>query len=923
MNHDLFQQSDLPYAPLPAAAHQAARSSILKCGYSEQALLEQYSFSLNKDTAITLNTLAFAHPVHRNPGEYAGLTVFNAVNGHSDEALVEILARSAAPFHLIHRGDRFSFWASACHNNVVEPKAVKKEITYDELDATLSEFSVDLRPQRIVDVKLGRDTFTIFRDLQPLQLSFWAADVNRTLLVKYFAEAVDALRTSDVHLPDETIIDIAVQLLGATILADTGVFGDEMRLAVPSLTKLVDVAVRHFPRYFQRDLLKYDQAVEQAYRWLRQVRYAGFVPDMLSAIYAKAYRIEQRKVLGRFDTPLYLTRRIWKNIPAEYLPPNQRVTADMTCGWGSFLIAGHERLSGLHDCKESSLRELLHGNDKDFSAAKLAGLGLLLSTSEDSWHTDHEDTLTSDWLSRQQPNIIVGNPPFGGDRKKSQVDEKKRYEQANAFLELALKWLAPDGYLAMLMPSSFIGAEASPELRKKLLETCDVLELWEIPNGVFSDAAVQVVVVFAQKRDRLRSNSHNPVRVRTVQLETLEDPKNPDVFTASGLVVDQSIWNEKARKSKNSKNTYIMDYRIILPEYAWRAIASNCVNLDICAEVIRGAIVGQKLENKRWRDYPHPEPVPWLTGVKDVMPPSRPFFIDYTQAATIIYPNDLEEPRKNKDSKRDKEHSFTGMKVLVPYDPNPTWGKRVRVAIERRNHYLSDSFWVIAPMPFAYSMHITCEVLAAVLSWDVSNAWVIEHLKSPAIPKRAMNTIPFPKDLSKEDCEDLTQAVLQLEKAAYANEPEPEEANQTIDTILKAAYHLDETTFERLRLVKEWDRNPHITLDPQPDSSKANWRLSGSVDSIDAVQGTITLWMEGFHDLQTVRIVPSMPGWMLRPGAAFDTKIPRVYVRKGSIDLDAIDWGTFQPHLYTYMSEEELLDELFERLRRDEADRVR
>lgn len=359
-----------------------------------------------------------------------------------------------------------------------------------------------------------------------------------------------------------------------------------------------------------------------------------------------------------------------------------------------------------------------------------------------------------------------------------------------------------------------------------------------------------------------------------------------------------------------------MDHWVILPEYAWRAVASHCVNLQGLVETTKGGSEG-KPENRKKGKYP--KQVPWLDGVKDVM--KRPFsaidIIDYSPTTTITYPDDLERPRLA------KEHILAGTKVLVPYDPNPTWGKRARVAIERKGYYVSDSFWVIAPTSMAQRLHITCEVLAAVLSWDVSNAWIVEHLKSPAIPKRAINTIPFPKDLSEEDCKNLTQAVLQLEKAAHANQPEPEEANQTIDVILKAAYRLDEVTFERLRQVKEWDRKPQITLDPQPDPGKANWSLSGSVDSIDAEQGTITLWMEGFDELQTVRIVPSMPGWMLRPDAAFDTKIPRAYVRKDGIDPDSIDWGTFQPHPYTYLSEEELLDELFERLRRDEADRVR
>ena len=918
-NLHLFQDFDLPYTPLPQAAYDAARLSLLNRDFPENAILNDYSMSSrSKDHTIKINVLAFAHPTHRNPAEYASFTLYNAVNGQRDEALVPILAESAAPFHLIHRDNKFSFWASAFRNNKPEPIPVKSDISYDQLDEVLSNYAVDLKPQRIIDVKQGRETFTlpIFRDIYPLQLSLWAADVTRDLLVEHFAQAVEVLRRharnrGDTHAYDLPVTSLAIQLLGAIILADTGVLGDNFRLNDVTLSRLITAAHSKFDTYFQLDLFEtYSDAAEEAYRLLRLIRYAGFVPDMLSEIYTRAYSKEQRRKLGRFDTPLYLTRRIWENIPVEYLPPDQRYTADMTCGWGSFLVAGHERLSNLSDTR-LSLRENLWGNDIDPFTAKLAGLGLLLSTSEDSWHIDHEDALDWKWLEKHQPNIIVGNPPFGSIQDSSLTGEDGWYEEANKYFKHAIERLAADGYLAMLMPSSFTSALASPGLRKQLLETCDVSELWELPAEVFSGPAVQTVVIFAQKKEK---HAHNPVRVRTVQPKTLRGLKGSGMFafTASSLVIDQSAWNKK-RKSKGSKNTHFIDYQIILPEYTWQAICSHTLNLQEYVDIIKGASVG-KPENRK-TDYPFPKQILWLTGVKQVM--KRPFFIDYEQATTITYPNGLERPRL------DKEHILAGKKVVLVYDPHPTWGKRNKLAIVQEGYYVSDSFWVVAPTLLAQQTHhITCEVLAAILNWDVSNAWIIEHLKSPAIPKRAMNTIPFPKNLSVDNCIALTEAVWKLEEAAKANRPEPREATLAIDTILKAAYRLDNATFERLRKIAEWDNNPQITLDPEPDHQKANWFLSGVVDSIDAEQGTITLWMEGFDELQTVRIAPSMPGWMLRPNAAFRTKILEDYVEEGRIDEDIIDWGIFRPQPNTYMSQEELFEELSTLLHEDDKNRI-
>ena len=928
LNSNLFQGSEVPHQPLPKVAYETARTSLLKLNFPENAILDDYSFS-TKQHSFTTNALAFTHPIHRNPAEYAGFTLYNATNQLSDEEIVSILTASGAFFHLVHRDNRFAFWASTIRNGNPEPRPVESNIIYEQLYEVLSHYEVDLKPEKIINVKQGRDTFTlpIFRDIHSLQLSFWAADVTRKLLVEHFAQAVDVLRRHarqrhDTRAHDLPVTSLAIQLLGAVILGDTGVLGNNVRLhadEVP-LNQLVATAYDRFNTYFEPDLFeKYWEAAEEAYRLLRLIRYAGFVPDMLSEIYTRAFSKAQQKKLGGYYTPLYLTRRIWENIPVEYLPPDQRYVADMTCGWGSFLIAGHERLSNLVD-SPSSLLENLRGNDNEPFTAKLAGLGLLLSTSEDSWHVDYENALDWRWLNIKQPNIIVGNPPFGSQQNSSLTGEDGWYEEANKYFQYAIEKLAPNGYIAMLMPRSFTSSLASPSLRQELLEECDLAEIWELPTGVFSGATARTIVLFAQKK---KNQLHLPVRIRTVQPRTLDYLKETGIFTftASGLVTDQSKWSNPANSaSASSKNAYIMDYHIILPEHKWRAIRSQCMNLQDCANIIKGASVG-KPENRRWSEYSSPKKVLYLTGVKDVL--KRPFFVDYSQAKVMVYPNDFEEPRKSRIPERDNEHILAGKKVVVVYDPDTTWGRRNKLAIIQEGYYVSDSFWVVAPRSLIQeTQNITCEVLAAVLSWDVCNAWIIEHLKSPAIPKRAMKTIPFPKSLTGDDCNALTKAVLQLEAAARANQPVPEEANQTIDTILKRAYHLDDAIFEQLRKIKEWDEKPEITLDPQPDLNKADWFLSGIVDSVNAEQGTITLWLEGFGELQTVQIVPSMPGWMLRPGAALRTKIPVSYVKDGIIDPTNADWSIFRPQPYTYMSEEELLRELSNLLHEDDRNRV-
>jgi hypothetical protein len=902
-------QKYLSYEALPINARDAAYDGFVNVGFSREAILDEYSLSDEAGKQVKINALAFAHTKYRTLSEYAGFTLYNATNELSNEALVRVLAQSTAPFHLIHRQTYFSFWASSVQDNQVEPFLVASSISYDQLQNVLDDYSIDLNPQRIIDVKQGRSQFThpaFASKVEPLQLSLWAMDVTRPLLLKHFGNAVNQLREN--LAKEEVVVDIATQLLGIAILADTGVLGDEVRKdeTKRDLSRLISLAHNYFPNYFKVDLFnKYFDIANQAYHLLRQIRYVGFVPDMLTELYTEAYNIERRKELGRYDTPLYLTRRIWQTIPVEFLPPKERVIVDMTCGWGSFLLAGYERLSHLHDMKNFSLRDFIHGNDKDPLAARLAGLGLLISTSEDSWHVDATDALQWKWLNTNRPNIIVGNPPFEGDRRKTSPNRNKRYQKADQFLKQAISRLSPGGYLAMLMPQSFGVAEASPTLRKYLLEHSDLLELWELPIGIFPDATAGTLVIFAQKVGGPHKIREMPTRVRTLQRQTREKFEKLGVFTSSNITPSQSAWGENSRRSKNSQNTHLMNYKLVLSEEVWKNIHSVSLNLQDVAIVFQGAIAGNP-KRWRWKDYPSPKQVPWLIGAQEVIP--RQFYIEYGKASTIIYPNELEEPRKSKNPEYDKEELLLGRKILLTSNQNPSWGKRVTVAIEDRGGYcVSNSFWVVALDPKAKISNLSLKVIAAVLNWKVSNAWIVEHLKYTKINEFAIKYIPFPRNLIETDCRLLAEMVDKFQFAVVHNQPEPKDAIQVVDSILKSAYELDEETYKRLSMIYEWDKEPKITLDTQPDTD-ARWKISGVVEDVNALGGTIKLWLNGLDYFETVPIVSTMPGWMLRPNVAFRTTIPRRCVREQS--LANVSWGSFFPQENTYLNDEEIFDQL-------------
>ncbi|WP_129626111.1 HsdM family class I SAM-dependent methyltransferase [Candidatus Oscillochloris fontis] len=901
------------FVPLPDNARQAVYDSLIQRGFARKAILDSYNFT-SRNVDLKLNMLAFADPVRRTPAEYAGCVVYNATNDLTEREIVSVLAPTAAPFHIIHREDRFSFWASTLDGKTIQPVELGTAISYSQLSQILQEYRVDFAPEQIVSVKQGRSQFVHphLRKLEPLQLALWAIDITRDTLVDKFGQAVTQLRNDMGDRPDisdREITGLAIQMLGATILADTGIFDESMRQQGLnlSLDRLFFTAAERYPTYFRSRhfFLRNYEKIERAYTILRQIYYSAFVPDMLSALYTKAYSKEQRKKLGFYDTPLYLTRRILQNIPIEFLPPDHRVIVDMGCGWGSFLIAGTERLSQLSDMRGRSLREHIIGNDIDTFTAQLAGLGLLLATSEDSWHIEHEDARQWPWIETHNPGIIVGNPPFRGRRDLPETlddlmpteGKRTRVEAANAHIDLAIRRVRPGGYIAMIMPQSFLISEAAPKIRHNLLENCDITEIWELPRRVFPDAKVHPMVLFARKESEKRKTIF-PIRTRNIQNGTIEEFVKSGIFTASSINSD--IYPSKSNKvTINTTKNDIISKSVILSNLDWNMIRQKCNDITLLATIFPGTIRGIKTEKKRWLNYSSQSNILWLTDARRIM--SRSWYINYDAAISATYPRDFEEPRL------ENKHLLDSEKIIMIASPNTSWGRRAKAVVERRGYHVSHSFWVVSPNTET-NPHLSKEALTAIINWHVSNAWIAEHRSYPWIERRIIDTIPIPCDLSPDDCRSLTDAVQKIELAANANQQLPEEAVQSIDTILRRAYDLDDATYARLRAISAWDERPQITLDPQPDRSIADYVVSGIVEDVQPEQGVVSLWISDFDDIQTVPIDPLMPGWMLRPETPFRAKIPFANKRKRS--LDGVVWNSFAPQQHTYQDEKELVQEL-------------
>lgn len=910
-------------APLPPPAARALRDGLESRGFLPEAIVQNYRFTGPEGRQVTSEALAFTDPVGRAPARHAGVIAFGAWDGEDPLALVPLLAGSAAPIQVIHHDGRFSLWGTGIRRDYLDRSSIvaiplDPDIAYADLGGRLAAFGEDLTPGRLADVKAQRARFAhaAFAGIEAVQLNLWAIEATRGILVDRFGAAVHALRAgAPAPAPaseDDPLLQVAVQMLAATILGDTGVLGEGLRAAGTGagLMPLLMAAQQHFHRYFQPEMVaRAGHAAEDAYGLLRGLSYAGFVPEMLTELYRKAYPPEEVKALGRYDTPLDVTRRMWATLPVELLRPEERVAVDMTCGWGSFLIAGYERLTGLPDQLGEAIRDQLVGND--LTAGWLARLGLLISTSRDSWHVDQEDALRWSWLdspAHPRPGIIVGNPPFGGNRKtgtgvsRDEDGVAHRSQLADRFLDRAVDRLAPGGLLAMILPQAFTIAQASAGARKRLLRACDVQEIWELPIGVFA-AQAGTVALFARKAPPPRGT---PVRVRALQpgdrsrfaAAPLAAPAR--AFTASALAPDQSAWDEKARPSEGSKNDHQIAYTTTLPWRTWASLGER--ELREVAVIFPGCIKGSERRRRRRSEGRAPKAMGWLTGVKNTMP--RQLVLRYEQADEILYPDDLEEPRLTRGA------ILAGPKLLLASDPNPSWGQRTKVALDRKGYCVSDSFWVLVPTAAAAAGGITLEVLAALTGWLVGNGWIVEHLKYPKIRADTLRRLPIPRDLPPEVCEALTSAVRELEAVAAGDgHVESSPAWGRINNLLTAAYDLDDQTLFRLQAIAGWGAG---SGPPFTSTSVPTRTVRGVVECVDGQSERLQLWLSGFEGTHSVPIDDEMPGWLLRPGATFVTTLPRQLVREGILPSGEAGttlwgWGGFRPQDFAYLDEADLL----------------
>lgn len=218
---------------------------------------------------------------------------------------------------------------------------------------------------------------------------------------------------------------------------------------------------------------------------------------------------------GQFRTP----RHIIKLVADLVQPQLGNKIADPACGSGGFLLGAYQYIvtelakkagsknlipdedgfvrtsvaAGLTENAQAILSASLWGYDIDQTMVRL-GLMNLMMHGIDEPHVDYKDTLSKSYTEEAEYDIIMANPPFTGSIDKGDINENLQLSTTKSellFVENIYRLLKKGGTAGVIVPQGvlFGSGKAFKDLRKILVDRCDLEAVITLPSGVFKPYA--------------------------------------------------------------------------------------------------------------------------------------------------------------------------------------------------------------------------------------------------------------------------------------------------------------------------------------------------------------------------------------------------------------------------------------------------
>lgn len=498
-------------------------SAFKEIGYSEEMRLESVSFVGENATPHTAKVVFYSDSIRRD-SETAVIAIQETVSAEHPDYEKEIKPYYGlgtpiivlAEYRKLREGSEPRI--SVCGLDQKDNFKIENDnvIPFSKFKEYVKRNRENFSPRKLEEVKFDPSQSRKFK-VEPYLFDRILKISEKELVQRYHTGLNEIIESSPND--EKAVYENSLILLASRILRDKLTVEKKDTWSVNSVSDLIEGA-KGINEYFNIPL-KYRKILEPLLDFLpSHFDYSQLGIEALGHFYEKAILNKKiKQEFGIYYTQPIIAKTILKRMPIEEIRPTERRLLDPTCGSGSFLVAGYERLTQATylkvpvDERHKNLINTMYGNDVDEFAAKIAKLTLLLfyPPHKNNWKVSHENALEMNFtknitnkLGNKKPTIIVGNLPFRFKNNNTKAIGRSR-ESSSIIFEKCLELLEDKGIMGIILPESFVLYEHHEDklLRRKLVNDYQIIDRWKLPAMWFNNTNHPAIALIIKKEKPL------------------------------------------------------------------------------------------------------------------------------------------------------------------------------------------------------------------------------------------------------------------------------------------------------------------------------------------------------------------------------------------------------------------------------------
>lgn len=700
---------------------QEIRSAFASVGYGQNSVTENFPFALQQSNDTSKDALPIVAFWQKPYDQFSSALAVRAFKDDEPRHLskhIRVLARDLwLPYLITLTRDTYKCWESLPLNGAAGPQRSQEPLFMcprGELEHNLQRHKGKVSPERISQQKHHFRQMALYEaSSSPSSFFEWAFEPTRKQLYRHMSKVTRSVAEIQLGVDEEERARWLLRLLAARIALDKGWY-DSHNISRADGEDLI-CAARDYPGYTQESPYAQEIASVVAEE-LPLINMTAVDSALLSQIFqSSALPSGLRRQWKLYPTPAHVAWKMMKSLPVETIPSANRRIWDGTCGTGSLLVAGLERLRTADSSADAAsflkhASQMVKGNDQQTVLTEATRVALDLDIGKPlEWDLTSMEVrrVNFDRLS-SQPTIVVGNPPFEAHSGK--------LERAIGILSHYLEQLSVGGLISIIVPKTLLsgGLTGGKRLREDLLDKLEILEVWDLVRGTFPGANSDAAVISGRRLGAISDRS-GPVLWRF-----MSDKSYPPLLDMADT---QTLWRKGVDRAIDPP--LLLRLRKAVKSITHVPLSTFVPKSNYAEGIVPGKMARRAGDISR---EPQPGRKRYLPGRRGMQPFCLP---DSVNIRWIHYSDRLQW------SRRDHQCLFDRPKVFVSRHETRGGAWPLRAAVDCDGIYPSDQFYVLSSEP-----PYTLDILAAIFNSSFANCWL--RLANPGFTTRLGECLELP-----------------------------------------------------------------------------------------------------------------------------------------------------------------------------------